>query len=188
MKPIAYIDKVSKQRFLTGLKKAAAEVDDLRVPLTTIASRFIKSRRAIFNLKSPGQYADLTPTYRRRKSKDSKSLARPYPILLKTGRLRESLTKVGGENIRIVNKKSLTVGTSVPYSAYLQKGTSKMEGREFLFWGPESKAHSNSKAALKRDKDIVIPILVYVERETGRALNAKTAIKLAEARVDRLFG
>ena len=55
-----------------------------------------------------------------------------HPLLRRTGRLYNSLTKPGGENIFRVTKSNLVFGTSVPYARYLEEGTKRMPARPIL--------------------------------------------------------
>lgn len=55
-----------------------------------------------------------------------------HPLLRRSGRLYNSLTKPGGENISIATKDTFTFGTSVPYARYLEGGTKRMPARPIL--------------------------------------------------------
>lgn len=55
-----------------------------------------------------------------------------HPLLRRSGRLYNSLTKPGGENISIATKDIFTFGTSVPYARYLEGGTKHMPARPML--------------------------------------------------------
>lgn len=121
------------------LQDAQKKVSDLTIPLIQIAQDFVKSRRAIFQLKGKGQYADLKESTKRAKAPDI------YPILRRTGRLEKSITNIdarrgsNAESIGVItNKNTLTLGTRVPYGIFHQEGTSKMARRPFLFFGAES--------------------------------------------------
>ena len=123
----ARIEKQEYQRFLNILRIASREVEDLRIPLSQIAKRFLESRKFIFDERAgPGQYKDLSWRYKiwktTPKSKGGGGKSSPYPILLLSGRLAKSITNEGGENITKVGAKSLEIGTRVPYGAKHQKG------------------------------------------------------------------
>lgn len=62
------------------------------------------------------------------------------PILYRTGRLANSLSGDGGDTVKTVTAKSVTVGTSVPYATYHQTGTKKMPQRKIvgLSWARRS--------------------------------------------------
>jgi phage gpG-like protein len=73
-----------------------------------------------------GRWVPLSPAY-----KKWKEVRYPgKPILHLTGRLKRSLSVLGGEDsIRDAQPDSLTLGTKVPYAGYHQRGTSKMPAR-----------------------------------------------------------
>lgn len=54
------------------------------------------------------------------------------PILVATGRLKESLTGGAGRIFRQEGNETLRFGTSVPYGVYHQSGTSRMPQRRIL--------------------------------------------------------
>ena len=51
-------------------------------------------------------------------------------ILIETGRLKKSLTGGGGDAVRATSHRGLVFGTSVPYAAYHQSGTTRIPQRE----------------------------------------------------------
>ena len=55
-----------------------------------------------------------------------------HPLLRRSGRLYNSLTKPGPENISIATKDTFTFGSSVPYARYLEGGTKRMPARPIL--------------------------------------------------------
>lgn len=141
--------------FRAALERARAEVKDLTVPLKNIARDFYKSQKAIFQLKSEGQYPDLGgfdpgrevwpggPTRREHyKAQKKRKYGFVYPLLKATGRLEKSLTDGdSGEAVnQIVNKDTLYLGTEVPYGIFHQSDEprSKIPLRKFLFIGPEA--------------------------------------------------
>ena len=70
-------------------------------------------------------FAPLTERYRIWKEKHYPG----QPILTASGRLRASLTGTSPDTITKIEPLVLTRGTSVPYSGYLQAGTSRMVKR-----------------------------------------------------------
>jgi len=71
-------------------------------------------------------FAPLSPRYARWKSRRYPGA----PILVRSGRLRDSLTNPNHPDaIATVTPQSLTYGTSVPYAAYHQLGTQRMPAR-----------------------------------------------------------
>ena len=181
-------DKVSYNRFQNALANAGRKIDDLSVPLSIMGDRFIESRKFIFdeNRSGPGVYKDLSARYKRQKMALTKKRGRGfiYPILLLTGRLKKSLTQMGGENIKIVGKKSLEIGTEVPYGIKHQEGRG-VPKRQFLFWGPEYPRFARNSTVRKINKSMAVTLFNYVERKLGRTL--KASIKRAEKDVGQLF-
>lgn len=59
-------------------------------------------------------------------------------ILLDTGTLRASITSLGSrDNVFLVERNAVLVGTRVKYAPFHQHGTRKMVARPFLGWSPE---------------------------------------------------
>lgn len=172
------------RRLLKAFKKAANEIDDLSPVLKAFADRFLKSRRFIFdrNRVGTGQYDDLVPQY---KDYKRRKYGRAYPILLATGKLKKSITTKGGDNITKIGRKNLILGTTVPYSRYLQEGTGKMPDRPFLFWGPEAPKFASDSLTKNLHKNMAIALLTHVERVMGKNLEA--SIKTARAKAEDLF-
>lgn len=180
--------------FNKKVNEAIKQVGNLVVPFRAIANDFRKSRRAIFALSGPGRYPDfqgkkigelrkspmqqaranakpipesansMTP-YQYRKQKKY-GLARGYPLLKATGRLEKSLTEAGGENITIIERTALLMGSSVPYGQYHQSDSPrrKIPLRKYLFIGPEAGNVSPDRGTLDRWVKIISQ---YVKRVTG---------------------
>ena len=134
------------KRFAQALDRARAAMSDLTIPLTLISKDFYRSERAIFQLKSPGQYEDLKPSTKIDKQRRGFSI---YPILKRTGRLEKSLTSPADSEAvnQIANKRTLVIGTQVPYAGFLQDGTRNMPARPHLFIGPEAPRFAVSETA-----------------------------------------
>lgn len=116
---------------------AARLVGDLRVAFTLIAKDWRKSNRAQFTLKGAGQYPVLSPRYSARKKKDVGN----KPILVRTGRLRDSITgQKNSDSIQEITKTSLTMGTTVKHGIYHQSDRARrvIPLRKFLFIGAEA--------------------------------------------------
>ena len=128
---------IDSEKFNKALQKYVERTEDLRIPFYFIARDFLRSRTGIFQRKSKGAYPDLSENYKPIKEE---KWGRIYPILYASGRLAKSLTSFGGENITEIGKKSLVLGTSVPYSGNLQFGSEKdnIPPRPFLFFGYET--------------------------------------------------
>lgn len=121
-----------------AFKQAMAEVDDLTIPLTLITRSWFKSNRAIFSLKGPGKYADLSEPYKIRKEKEVGFI---YPILVKSGALANSMINPGDPHSvsQILDKQQLILGTSVSYGYVHQYGSKKknIPSRPFVLVGGE---------------------------------------------------
>jgi len=133
------------REFKSTVRKALAQVGDLRVPFQSIQRDFYKSEKAIFSLKGPGQYPDLAPSTKNEKFRD---FGFRYPILKRTGRLERSVTSANSpDSISFVGKKTLIIGTSVPYGIFHQSDEprKKIPLRKFLFIGPEAKKFATSQ-------------------------------------------
>lgn len=113
VKPELIVDP--KKQLQDALRAAANQVNDLTPALLLIAQYWFKSNNAIFTLKGPGQWPDLSLPYKKFKTN---LLGSPYPIMLLHGRIMASITAPpNSESIQqIINKKSLVLGTSVPYA------------------------------------------------------------------------
>lgn len=117
-----------------AIKETLKEVDDLTIPYKLMVDSWYKSNRSIFSLKSPGKYPDLSPRYKRYKKKEFGFI---YPILKASGRLEDSMINPGGESISYVfNKRTLVLGTKVPYGKYHQLGKG-VPLRPFVLLGAE---------------------------------------------------
>ena len=154
--------------FAAAIKKASDQVSDLRLAFTLIARDWIKSNMAQFSLKSSGQYPPLSPAYAASKLRKHGK----RPILVATGRLRDSIASPSGrqsdDGIKKISKTELILGTKVPYGIYHQSDAprSKIPLRKFLFIGPEapkSAPHDIRAGRMKR-------WLGYLEAETARKL------------------
>jgi phage gpG-like protein len=145
--------------FFSALEKAVKQVDDLRFPLGEISRDFYKSQKAIFKLKSPGGYADLSEKpvsgWWEKDEKLREALqtggykawkklkyGNAYPILRATGTLEKSITTPNSKgSINIIGRKNLIIGTSIKYGIYHDSDDSrkKIPQRKFVFIGPESR-------------------------------------------------
>jgi phage gpG-like protein len=124
--------------FQQAIKDALEKVDDLTIPFTLMTKSWFQGNKAIFSLKGPGKYQDLSPQYKKQKQK---AVGFIYPILRRTGVLEESLTVPGDPNAisYIINKNTLVLGTKVRYGANHQFGMG-VPKRPFLFIGAEQTA------------------------------------------------
>lgn len=154
----------NEKSFMAGLERARRLDEDLTQPLTQIGLMLSKSSRAIFKLKGPGQYPDLTPKYKARKIRRYGSA---YPILRATGRLERSITdpKHPDAVLEVVNRDTLYWGTRVPYGRFHQ-GEGARRRRPFLIWGADS-AYFSSLASTRRGRALNI-LNNFVLRKLGK--------------------
>ena len=131
--------KVDNDRAVAlAIRKAAKIVNDFSIPFRIIGNDFFKSNEEQLTLKGPGKYPDLSPAYKKEKKK---AVGHVYPILVRTSRLLNSLTiPHHSDAVFLYNKKSLVLGTSVPYAAKHQFGLEGMPIRKpvFIDGGPKS--------------------------------------------------
>ena len=87
-----------------------------------------------------------------------------HPLLRRTGRLYNSLSKPGGENIMRVTKSEVVFGTSVPYANYLEEGTKRMPARPIL----KTVAKSRRGAQKSTKTNLVNALIAYLERRARK--------------------
>lgn len=165
------------KRFRLAIERAKQETADLRIPLTLIAKDWFKTNRAIFSLKGPGRYADLSPKYKIQKARRTGFV---YPILESTGKLSASITQPTDSNAvnEIINKAALIVGTKVEYAAHLQFGTKRMPARPFVFYGPESKEFGTDKTFATRTTQWLNIINDFILGKLGVVGEVRTGTKI----------
>ena len=176
---------------LSTINKFGDQVSDLRFPLIQIAREFYKTNKFIFKVSGPGKYADFqgpkiantwqNPGLPRKRTRNGNMTAyqwtktqadyegvnrRGYPLLRATGALERSITNDGDVNaIKVITKKSLVIGTSVPYGVHHQYGAPKanVPMRKFLFIDA-STTESNNPALSRRSIAWTKAIETYIER------------------------
>lgn len=148
VKPVITVDPGKKLREF--IREAGRKVSDLTPVLILIGQYWRKSNASIFTLKSKGKYADLSEPY---KGWKRSLLGSEYPIMLLHGRLMASITgEPSSESIQhVINKKSLQLGTSVPYANILQEGSKKnnLPARPVVMYGHEQVAPAALKTRIK---------------------------------------
>lgn len=149
--------------FKAALNDAATKVSDLRIAFKLIQNDWMKANQAQFSLKGSGQYPPLSPTYAARKA-----ITHPgAPILVRSGRLRDSMTKKGtADTISEIGRLNMVLGTRVPYGIYHQNDAprSKMPLRKFLFIGPDGPANADGRTRGKLERWLGI-IAGEIERQ-----------------------
>lgn len=162
----------SDRIFREAIELAKEQVEDLTVPLTLITKDFYRGQRAIWKLKSAGQYPDLskkpffawwekgplrTQYNAGYKSYKQAKYGFAYPILKATGKLEDAASnpKSPGAIADIVQKDTLILGVRdsfVPYAKFHQEGTRRMPMRKMFFIGPEAPRFALSDHIGRRDR------------------------------------
>lgn len=149
----------NSQAFQKKLDELGAATNDFRIPFKLIASDFYRSNRKLFTLQGAGLYQDLAPssgqdgnpsTTSNYKEQKQKNLGFVYPILV--GQTRNLSNSILGKSHKysqfFLGRKSLEMGSSVPYGKYHQGGgvRSKIPQRKFVFidGGPADKSKDSS--------------------------------------------
>lgn len=185
---------IGEQVFKVNVERALRQVGDLSVPFRLISDDFYKSEEAVFSLRGPGgfppfqgrkigarKFARTIPKrfdsytyYQYRKEKDL-GFAKGYPLLVRTGRLADSVTSgQAAESILTIGPKTLVIGTTVPYADYHQSDAARkvIPLRKFLFIAPESRnAPDALSGRLARWSNIINQ---YVLRSLGATLGEAT--------------
>lgn len=178
--PVFKVDPTGE--FSRALKEAGKKSADLTIPLKLIAQSWFKSNRAIFALKGPGQYEDLTdnPAGKGYKSMKEKLFGSAYPILYRYGHLMSSITNPqdpASVNY-IVNKLSLALGTKVttasgsPYAYFLHHGASKMKARPVVLFGTEQVAPQELNKRVELWRQIMLNYVANVAKKNGTVPSA----------------
>jgi hypothetical protein len=89
---IVSVELFGDKELVRALQKAAKRIDDFRVPFTQIANDHYKRNRIQFSLQGSGKYEDLASATKEGKAREVGFI---YPILVRTGRLRDSLINAG---------------------------------------------------------------------------------------------
>ena len=161
------IDVDPDGRLKKAVSDAIQKVGNLTVPFKVITRSWFKGNNAIFDLKGPGKYQDITTATKKFKIK---KVGAAYPILFFSGKLADSITKpdATGSIALIINKTELHLGTSIPYGIFHQSGKSrsKIPYRPFILLGAEQTA----PASLSNRREAWIKVITdYVEQVSGEA-------------------
>jgi hypothetical protein len=150
--------------FQKEIEATLREVEDLTVPYGLMIQSWFKSNRAIFALKGPGKYPDLTQAYKTRKQRE---VGFVYPILKRSGALAASITNPSDSFAiaKVLNKRTLILGSSIPYGGYLHGGTKHMKARPWVLLGAEQTAPEE----INQRREAWIEILrSWVEQKASR--------------------
>jgi hypothetical protein len=160
-------------KFKAALTEAASKVDDLTIPFIAITKDWYRSNTFVFNVTGgPGKWKDYkknTKGYSPYAKAKTKQFGSPYPMLVHYGLLKNSMTDPADSATinQIVNKKSLMLGTKIPYAPYLQLGTKWMVARPFMFIGGEQTAPDRLQTRRDNWINIVNDYVKQVTRTVG---------------------
>lgn len=120
--------EIKNQRHILGqLTKLTSRLSNLTPLFGNLASDFYIIERNVIFQGRPGKFPDLKQTTKDQKRRLFHS---EYPVLVGSGRLRQSLTAPGArDNITRIGKLTATLGTKTPYANFLQFGTRNMDKR-----------------------------------------------------------
>lgn len=105
-------------------ERATAEFRDMRPLMRRMHQQFERDMEEVWN-KGQESWADWSPAYARWRASPAGYSEAPFGEMLDlTGRLRESLTSQTGDSVVIINRRSITFGTDVPYAGYVKEGGS----------------------------------------------------------------
>lgn len=124
------IEVQGEEKLKVALTKMADAIEDLTPYWNDVQQEFYKIEKAQFASEgktgASGHWKQLSMPYADIKARNYGDL----PILELTGSLKASLTSESASGaITKKEKDSLTLGSSIPYGAYHQSGTSKMPAR-----------------------------------------------------------
>lgn len=125
------------RQFAAEIEKSVKLVGDLRVAFGLIGRDWFKSNRAQFSLKGSGQYTPLRERY----AQEKRRAVGNKPILVRSGRLRDSVTNFGSaDSVINITQTAMILGTRVPHGIYHQSDKPRrvIPLRKFLFIGPEA--------------------------------------------------
>lgn len=159
--------EVDARELTAALKQAIDDVKDLTVPLTLITKDWFQSNKAIFTLKGPGKYVDLSEKYKKAKQK---KVGFVYPILRRSGLLESSITNPADTNSinLIINGQTLILGTKVSYAAYHQFGTKHLPVRPVIFTNGEQSAPDDQFNRLGAWKQILTSYVLQKTKNIGK--------------------
>lgn len=159
------------EKFSQAIQDALSQVDDLTLPYTLIAKSWFQSNKALFTLKSPGKFVDLSEKYKKNKQK---AVGFIYPILKRSGALELSITDPTDTNSinLIINKQTLLLGTKIFYAPTHQFGSvkSNVPARPFLLIGAEQ---TGPEEFNKREAAWIAIIASYVAQVSAKFADPK---------------
>lgn len=113
---------IGADKVIHHFERATEEFRDMRPLMRRMHKQFQRDMEEVWN-KGQESWADWSPAYARWRSGPAGYSAAPFGEMLDlSGRLRESMTGTTGDSIVIINRRSITFGTDVPYAGYVISG------------------------------------------------------------------
>lgn len=111
-----------------------------------------------------GRWAPLSPKYEKQKIARYGTFAVIAGVLIASENLYKSMTRETAHTVYRKDKKSMTVGTNLPYAAYHQRGAGRLPKREII-----SLSEKNKKDLQKSIQESLVKHIrrsgVYVDTE-----------------------
>lgn len=121
-------DVAGDEQLQRSFSRFTEHVKDYSPAFRAIAVEFFKGEEQQFESEGShgsGGWSPLAPSTAEQKAR----LGYPPDILVRTGKLKNSLASMSGDTVRDVQPHMLRLGTTVPYAIYHQKGTRRMPAR-----------------------------------------------------------
>lgn len=114
-------------RIIHHFERATAEFRDMRPLMERMRKQLYEDNLSIFD-QGQLDWPDWSPAYAKRRLYGMALGGPAGEMLGLTGRLQESLMGPTPENIAIINRRSITFGTKVPYASYVNDGVNPVRG------------------------------------------------------------
>lgn len=122
-------------RIIHHFERALGEFRDMRPLMERMRKQLYEDNLSIFD-QGQLDWPDWSPAYAKRRLYGSALGGPAGEMLGLTGRLQESLMGPTPDNIAIINRRSITFGTKVPYASYVNDGVDPVGG----VFGPPRKS------------------------------------------------
>lgn len=126
------VQVVNDKELIAAFNEVLRHVSNLETVWKIVEPGFRQIMREQFDSEGAagrsGKWKPLSPGY----AKQKRLQYGDKPILQATNRLERSLTGRTGDSLVIINRQSVSFGTSVPYATFHQTGTAKMPRRKII--------------------------------------------------------
>jgi phage gpG-like protein len=123
-----------EKQFDRAFSRVSDRVQDLRPVWDYVETGFYRLTREQFTTQGSagrhGKWQKLSRKYAEWKQKNYPGM----PILQRTGRMMQALTRKTGDTVVIREKQAFGIGASLDYPMFHQTGTSKMPRRRIVDW------------------------------------------------------